>query len=73
MVHVDDQRRGLGRALLRYRLDRLREDGRATSVRLHTTPAVSGFFERAGFVQEAVVEEAYGPRLHQVTMRLTWR
>jgi ribosomal protein S18 acetylase RimI-like enzyme len=72
MVHAEDQRRGVGSQLLRYRLDRLREDGRTSSVRLHTTPAVSGFFQRFGFVQEAIVEDAYGPGLDKVTMRLTW-
>jgi ribosomal protein S18 acetylase RimI-like enzyme len=73
MVHADDHRRGFGSQLLRYRLDRLREDDRAWGVRIHTTPAVSGFFERFGFVQEAIVEDGYGPGLDQVTMRLTWR
>jgi ribosomal protein S18 acetylase RimI-like enzyme len=73
MVHAEDQRRGFGTELLRYRLDRVHEHGRPWCVRLHTTPAITGFFQRFGFVQEAIVEDAYGPGLHQVTMRLLWR
>jgi GNAT superfamily N-acetyltransferase len=73
MVHADNHGRGFGTELLRYRLDRLREDDRAWCVRIQTTPGVSGFFERFGFVREAVVQDAYGPGLHQVTMRLVWR
>ena len=73
MVHADGQGRGFGTALLRYRLDRIREDPRVWCVRLHTTPAVVGFFERFGFVSEQVIENGYAPGLDNVTMRLTWR
>ena len=73
MVHTDDHRRGLGTELLRYRLDRLREDPRVWCVQLHTTPAATGFFARFGFVTEGLVKDGYAMGLDKVTMRLTWR
>ena len=73
MVATDAHGQGLGTQLLRYRLKKIREDRRAWCVRIHTTPVVTAFFRRFGFLQERVIEDSYGPGVHQVTMRLTWR
>lgn len=73
MVQAEDHRRGFGTNLLRYRLERLRQDPRVGCVQLHTTPAVRGFFERFGFIPEGIIENGYAPGLDKVTMRLTWR
>jgi ribosomal protein S18 acetylase RimI-like enzyme len=48
-VHRAHHRRGIGAFLLGARLNAIRDDGRATAVRVRTTPSVQGFFERAGF------------------------
>lgn len=41
--------RGFGRLLLVKRLAAIRADGRASTVRVRTTPSVQGFFEAASF------------------------
>jgi N-acetylglutamate synthase-like GNAT family acetyltransferase len=49
MIHQSLHGSGLGRILLLERLEAVRKDGRAETVRVKTTPSVQGFFERAGF------------------------
>jgi len=49
MVDRSRHRQGLGRLLLEVRLKTIREDGRARSVRVRTTPSVQGFFEHFDF------------------------
>src|SRR4029453_1848080 len=49
MVRRRFHRRGLGRELLRFRLNAIRNDGRATLVRVRTAQLVQGFFVREDF------------------------
>jgi GNAT superfamily N-acetyltransferase len=48
-VHRSRHREGIGTFLLQARLKAIREDGRASSVRVRTTRSVQGFYERALF------------------------
>jgi len=48
-VHRSRHREGIGRFLLDARLEAIRAHGRATHVRVRTTPSVQGFYERAMF------------------------
>jgi hypothetical protein len=58
----------LGRELLRFRLNAIRNDGRATLVRVRTAQLVQGFFVREGFSVVDVVLNEFGAGLDKVTM-----
>src|SRR4030095_12321937 len=60
MVRREFQRRGLGRELLRFRLNAIRNDGRATLVRVRTARLVQEFFVREGFSVVDVVLNGLG-------------
>jgi ribosomal protein S18 acetylase RimI-like enzyme len=68
MVRRDLRRRGLGRELLRFRLNAIHNDSRATLVRVRTAQLVQGFFIREGFSVIDVVVNGFGPGLDKVTM-----
>jgi GNAT superfamily N-acetyltransferase len=68
MVRREFHRRGLGRELLRFRLNAIRNDGRATLVRVRTAQLVQGFFVREGFNVVDVVPNGFGAGLDKVTM-----
>jgi GNAT superfamily N-acetyltransferase len=68
MVRRNFHRRGLGRELLRFRLNAIRNDGRATLVRVRTAQLVQGFFVREGFSVVDVVLNGFGAGLDKVTM-----
>jgi hypothetical protein len=68
MVRREFHRRGLGRELLRFRLNAIRNDGRATVVRVRTAQLVQEFFVREGFSVVDVVLNGFGTGLDKVTM-----
>lgn len=68
MVRRSLHRQGIGRALLRYRLDAIARGSRASLVRINTVQLVQGFFAKEGFRVVAVVPDAFGPGLDRVTM-----
>ena len=70
MVRRDLHRKGIGRVLLHYRLDAIRNDGRAKIVRIRTVQLVQAFYEREGFKVVEVVPNGYGEGLDRVTMAL---
>jgi N-acetylglutamate synthase-like GNAT family acetyltransferase len=70
MVRRDLHRRGMGRALLRFRLDDARRATQASVARLRTVQLVQGFFAKEGFRVTSVVPDGFGPGLDRVTMEL---
>ena len=70
MVRRDLHCRGLGRELLRYRLDVIGGTGAPTLVRVRTSQLVQGFFETEGFTLRSVVPNGFGPGLDKVTMEV---
>jgi N-acetylglutamate synthase-like GNAT family acetyltransferase len=70
MVRRELHRQGIGRVLLHFRLNAIREDGRAKIVRIRTVQLVQGFYEREGFKVIDVVPNGYGEGLDRVTMTL---
>lgn len=69
IVAARAQGRGIGSALLEYRLTRIAtEFPGVRRVRLTTTQIVQSFFERHGFQQLAVDRAWYGPALDRVHM-----
>lgn len=70
IVRADLHRRGLGSALLRARLDRVRARGGVERVLLDTTDAAVGFFLRHGFVVTGRVRDGYGPRVDRLDLAL---
>lgn len=73
MVRRAQHGRGLGRMLLRFRLDAIKTDTRANVVRIHTVQLVQGFFAKEGFVAIDTVPNGFGPGLDRVTMELRLR
>jgi GNAT superfamily N-acetyltransferase len=70
MVRRDFHRQGIGRQFLRYRLNAIREHGRAQVVQIHTVQLVQAFFAREGFAVVDVIPNGYGIGLDKVIMRL---
>jgi N-acetylglutamate synthase-like GNAT family acetyltransferase len=68
MVRRELHRQGLGRALLRFRLNDIRNHSKATRVRVRTVPLTQGFFVREGFEIVDVVPDGYGAGLDKVTL-----
>ncbi len=69
LVRRDLHGTGLGRLLLKYRMDRIRETPGVRSVILQTIPEVAGFFGRVGFEVVSVERGAYGGVFDRVRMR----
>ena len=70
MVRRGLHRRGIGRALLRFRLEAIRADATVAQVHLRTVQLVQGFFVREGFTVVEVVPNGFGLGLDRVTMAL---
>ena len=70
MVDRSHHGRGLGRQLIQYRLDELRKHPEVVAVKLQTSHLSAPFFAKAGFTTEQVIEDGYGPGLHQHDMVL---
>jgi ribosomal protein S18 acetylase RimI-like enzyme len=61
---------GLGRLLLRARLERIASDPSVRDVALRTSQLTRGFYEHYGFVTEQVVPNGLAPGLGRCDMRL---
>src|SRR5690606_24768033 len=73
MVARDRQREGIGRLLTDVRMLRIKADPTVTEVLLRTSQEASPFYERIGFVVEAVRQNGIAPGLHLCSMRLRLR
>ena len=60
MVHRDHQHQGVGRYLLKMRLQELSNDHSITLVKVFTSAQVKEFYERAGFLLQSVRPGALG-------------
>jgi len=70
MVDPAHQRRGMGAALLRYRLAYLQTMPLMRAVELSTSQHTQGFYQRFGFAVVDVVRDGFGPGLDRVDMVL---
>ena len=70
LVHSQFHRRGIGKALLLFRLVQACNNPNLKYVSLDTIQFNPNFFGKAGFVTEKVSENHYGPNLHRYDMRL---
>lgn len=66
IVHPRHQRRGLGTALTRHRLEAAPPSVKL--VRIRTSQKVRGFYEKLGFVATRVTKDGLGPGLDEVQM-----
>lgn len=73
MVQRSHHRQGIGRSLLRHRIEAIRVDTTLVTLRLRTIQQVQGFFAREGFRVVEVVPDGYGPGFDRVTMELRLR
>lgn len=63
-------KKGLGKALFLYRLEKIREICPACTVILDTTQHSYPFFEKLGFHTVRITKDSYGPGLHRYDMML---
>ena len=68
MVHRDFHRQGYGSALLRYRLERIRELLGEVTIRVETSQHSQGFFEKHGFETKETRLDGFGPNIDYVLM-----
>jgi GNAT superfamily N-acetyltransferase len=67
IVHKRFHHQGLGSELLRYRIEAARLLG-ARQVEIHTSQLTEGFYAKFGFVRTCLVEDHFGPGIHEVDM-----
>lgn len=70
MVAREQHKRGAGQFMLTARLREICQSGNADRVMIDTSQHTAGFFQKAGFTVNAIVENAYAPGLHRYTMTL---
>ncbi len=70
MVHRDWHHMGIGRDFLNFRIRRIRQINPHCSVALDTTQHSFGFFEKQGFVVNAITPDFYAPGMHRYEMEL---
>jgi len=70
MVSQDLHKTGLGKALLSYRLNKIKEQNPSSIVQLETSQHSYGFFEKFGFVVTEVKEEGIEKGLDLYKMQL---
>jgi ribosomal protein S18 acetylase RimI-like enzyme len=70
LVDRSQHGRGVGRALLDFRLALLRANADVRVVTLQTSQHTQGFFAKAGFVTDAIIPDHFAPGLHRVDMHL---
>ncbi len=68
LVRQDCQKRGLGLALLEYRLRKVWELFPGKKLRLDTSQHAAGFFEKHGFQTVGFVPDGYSAGLHRYDM-----
>jgi len=73
IVSASRHGQGVGTALLRWRMARMREVPHAWCALLDTSQRTIRFFERFGFRAYRKVADGYGAGLDKVYMRLTWQ
>ena len=73
MVSRGRHRQGIGRFLLLARLQRIGQEPAVTSVLINTSQHSYGFFEKMGFVVEAIGENGFAEGLdaYKMVLRLT--
>lgn len=62
--------KGLGRLLAEHRIAAIRAERRFCKIRLGTTHMIAPFFERFGFVRQAVEADGFAPGMDKVVMEL---
>ncbi len=70
MVHRQFHKRGFGKQLLKFRLQKLRTDFPGVDIMLDTSQHTYRFFERFGFEVEHITPDGYGVGLDRYEMRL---
>lgn len=70
MVANAQHRQGVGRFLLRARLQQICQEPDVQRVLLNTSQHTYGFFEKVGFVVESMVENGFAEGLHEYKMVL---
>lgn len=71
LVHRDYHDRGIGTALLKYRVTEAINSLECSVIQLKTIPRVVPFFEKTGFRTVEVKPDGFGPGYDEVTMQ--WR
>jgi GNAT superfamily N-acetyltransferase len=70
MVDPARHGQGLGRALLEYRLERLRAELSVSRVCIDTSQLAAPFYEKYGFTTQRIIPDGYAKGLHRHEMEL---
>ena len=70
MVHKDSHRKGLGKALILFRINEITSQHPNHNITLDTSQHTFRFFEQLGFKTVKRIENAYGEGLHRYDMIL---
>ncbi len=68
LVHIDFHKKGLGKELLLFRLNRIKEQFPEASVSIDTIQHSAGFFEKYGFKTIKITNDFYAKGLHRYDM-----
>ncbi|WP_461490641.1 GNAT family N-acetyltransferase [Pontibacter sp. HJ8] len=73
LIHPDFQGKGIGKELMRYRMDEIRKKNTVRVVVVRTTQLVYRFYQKMGFVLERTEKDfwAKGFDLYQMKLELT--
>ena len=68
LVHINFHKKGLGKELLLFRLNRIKEQFPEASVSIDTIQHSAGFFEKYGFKTIKITNDFYAIGLHRYDM-----
>lgn len=71
MIDRSRHRQGIGQFLTTERIERLRQIPGLTAITIQTSQHTEVFYARFGFVTQEIIENGFGPGLHNYKMRLT--
>jgi len=72
LVHSQYHNNGYGSALLKYRLNHIKNNYPNTEIILDTSQHTYRFFEKFGFIIKKISKNGYGERLDKYDMILKW-
>lgn len=70
LVHSDFHKKGFGKILLNFRLEKIKKLYPKANILLDTTQHSFSFFEKYGFVTTKIINDSYGEGMHRYDMIL---
>lgn len=70
LIHPDQQGRGLGSQITKYRIEKIKNSGQVKEIQVRTSQLVYSFYEKQGFSVSQVVKDFWAPGFHLYDMRM---